>query len=223
MASTARRISISAPPIPPPRSRAAFRSASAGSSAPRPWTSRTRRTGPRSTPTSRSTAAPSPACSSACATATTRATRSGSSARDRSSRAPVTPRTTRTRSRTIRPTSTASADRSRGMSGTGRPAQLAAYNSSANVNRDPVATTRLDRPVPGRGKELRPRTRRRISRAPTGAGNIGVRFVQTEEDIVSYVSADPYRSGCDPGLGFRHVQAGARRTTRTTTGCRAPT
>ena len=52
MASAARRTSTSAPPTPRHRSRAARRSPSAGSSAPSSWTSRTRRTGPRSMPTS---------------------------------------------------------------------------------------------------------------------------------------------------------------------------
>ena len=56
------------------------------------------------------------------------------------------------------------------------------------------------------------------------SGNIGLRYVRTEEDIVSFVSAQPTDGpGRDPGLGVRYVQANHPSITRTRTGCRAQT
>ena len=51
---------------------------------------------------------------------------------------PWTPRTIQRRSRTTRPTSTPSADRSRRTSGSGRLRNLRTYNGPGFVNRDPV-------------------------------------------------------------------------------------
>ena len=164
------------------------RSASAGFSAPSSSTSRTRRTGPRSMPTSRSTAAPGQACSSARATTSTPREslnvigQGPLFAGDRRVRAD--PRTIRTRSRTIRPTSTPSADRSRRTSGTGRRRSLRTITAPATVNRDPVARARL-RPASTRSRK---RTRPRYVQANFGgsswSGNIGLRYVQTDEHVV---------------------------------------
>ena len=99
------------------------------------------------------------------------------------------------------------------ISGTGRPAQLAAYNSPVNVNRDPVDALVLAGPVRGRGEELG-RYAQANFEGSNWSGNIGVRFVRTEEDIVTSSrrrALAPDRSGRDHHLGLRPVQAGTRR------------
>ncbi|MDP9198952.1 MAG: TonB-dependent receptor, partial [Pseudomonadota bacterium] len=70
------------------------------------------------------------------------------------------------------------------------PAQLAAYNSAANVNRDPVA--RLDWTSLFQVEETNSAAYAQADfEGSNWSGNIGIRFVKTEEDVVTYVSADP--------------------------------
>ena len=67
------------------------------------------------------------------------------------------------------------------------PAQLAAYNSTDNVNRDPVV--RLDWTGLFQVEEKNSAAYAQADfEGANWAGNIGVRFVRTEEDIVTYVS-----------------------------------
>lgn len=81
------------------------------------------------------------------------------------------------------------------------PAQLAAYNSSANVNRDPVE--RLDWTGLFQVEEKNSAAYAQANfEGSNWAGNIGVRFVRTEEDIVSYVSADPSDPDAITGSAF---------------------
>jgi iron complex outermembrane receptor protein len=68
------------------------------------------------------------------------------------------------------------------------PAQLAAYNSPGNVNRDPVV--RLDWTGMYQVEETNSAAYVQADFAGSSwSANIGLRFVRTEEDIVSYVSA----------------------------------
>jgi iron complex outermembrane receptor protein len=81
------------------------------------------------------------------------------------------------------------------------PAQLAAYNSAGNVNRDPVA--RLDWTSMYQVEEMNSAA---YVQADFGgdnwSGNIGLRYARTEEDIVSYVSADPSDPRAVEGSAF---------------------
>jgi iron complex outermembrane recepter protein len=70
------------------------------------------------------------------------------------------------------------------------PAQLAAYNSPDNVNRD--AVQRLEWPAMFQVEEDNAAAYAQADFAGASwSGNIGLRFVRTEEQVVSNVSADP--------------------------------
>jgi iron complex outermembrane recepter protein len=81
------------------------------------------------------------------------------------------------------------------------PAQLAAYNNSDNVNRDPVA--RLDWTSMYQVEEMNSAAYVQADFAGSNwSGNIGLRYARTEEDIVSYVSADPSDPRAVTGSAF---------------------
>ena len=81
------------------------------------------------------------------------------------------------------------------------PSQLADYNNSANVNRDPVG--RLDwTSMYGLEEENYAAYGQADFGGDSWSGNIGLRFVRTKEDIVSFVSADATDPNAVTGSAF---------------------
>ena len=128
-------------------------------------------------------------------------------------------------SRTIRATSTPSAARSRRTSGSGR--RRSSRSTTATAIREP----RSRRCAPY-CRAASSRSRRRTSagyvqanfEGSSWSGNIGLRYVQTEEHVVHLRSATTDdRSGRDPRTRSSARSNGSPSTTPMTTGCRART
>ena len=226
MASAARRTSTSARPTTRHRSRTARRSTSAGSSAPRTWTSRTRKTGPRSMPTSPWTRRLDRLkfgvrYSEHSRESLNTSPRARSTARRPEAVANWIRRTIRRPSRTIRPTSTLSAGRFPRTSGTGRRRSSRNTTGEGFVNRDPVL--RADAALLLQVEEKNAAAYVQADfRGSNWSGNIGLRYVRTDEKIVIF--DQPSRRIRTPSRARSSgPTSGIPVETRTTTGCRAQT
>ncbi len=121
------------------------------------------------------------------------------------------PRTIRRRSRTTHPTSTPSADRFPTNVWYWSPSQLTTTTVPDSCNRDPVQRDRLVGLVRGQGKELRGLRAGELQRFELER-QLGLRFVRTEEDIVSSRLRQRRGPGRNHELGVRCIQAIARRS-----------
>ena len=81
------------------------------------------------------------------------------------------------------------------------PAQLAAYNSPDNVNRDPIV--RQDWTGLFQVEEMNSAAYAQANfEGSSWSANLGLRFVMTKEDVISYVSADPSDPQAITGSAF---------------------
>ena len=102
------------------------------------------------------------------------------------------------------------------------PEQLAEYNGPDNVNRDPLTRADWNSMYIVEEKNAAAYVQADFQ-GTSWSANVGVRYVRTDENVVSFRLGGRYGSRCHHRFGIRHVQAIADRPHVQRLCCRAQT